>query len=742
MIRKYNEEAVFAGTAAFILPVVLLVLASGGSSDSLMFAIDTEADALVHIRQLFSMGRIYIPGALSDILTCHFYPSFILAALIGGFIGRIVLIVSFYLRFELLSLGMYLFMQKHIKLTPFMSALMGVTYSISTISLIASVNPQLINVMAVMPFALCAIDNAMRRGKKIDLWLAALVISLFACGGFFGIVAGLIFTASSTWLLKQLLGEGKVSLVVKAYLIGLIGQFPVLIPVLMGGMPTINIKEEFMGSTVTFKFFDFLTTTLDGTPFYVPVKGSYAAFAVSILVLMLTVLFFLNSTIPWKAKISGIILLIVIPVSASWTLLNAILSVYGNTSTGVVSRLSVLAVLVMIMAGVSLRNINNCSRNAIFGSMAFVFALILISNSTSAGEVTRSVFCLWFSAGAAIFWCVYFLTSIEGKIKPVKVLAVIGAVGIMINIWHSFSVMTLGGSLPSICPEDSASYSAFTVESNEPIPLYNDNAEYICVQSDLRQIASEMDIQGLMNVVSNAALLDDAFTQADSFAVFTDGVSERGNGNYMALTPNLPYELLVRCENMDPNSHYYVYSSFTGENILTETYSGINNIHNLTGPYVKELDFLTDSVTLRQTGNNPPDNSFFTVWRADAEVIDALRQKVIPLNDFGGEVESEVRLTMAGYVTVITSVPYNSGYYFDVDSEGGSLSNDTFNFGGKLATVFDSRGASDITFRIGAPCAEVVIALIVWVLSSAVVIYNIFKYRKDVKVESHAEQNG
>ena len=742
MRQRINEDLLFTCAVAFFLPVLVLLIIISRASDDFLSSILTQYADIDYIRATFNSGSIFVPEAILDILTRRFYPSFLICLLIGGSFGKFLLHIFFYARFGLLSLGMHLFVTRHVKTETCWGLVLGLAYSLSSVCLITSVNPQILNVMIVMPFALCASDNLVRKARRVDFWIAVAAFSAFMTGGFAGIITGILFVLSTTWLFKGLSQDKKVFPLIKAMFLSVIAELPVIIPVLTAGMNFIDIKEEFFGSTVTFKFFDLLMTVLDGTPMSVPVEGSYLAMSMSVFVIMLVVLFFLNGTIPFKAKLAGIVLIVLIPASSSWSLLSSVLSVYGDAGSGAAARLGMLCVLLFVMAAVSLRNITNCSRNGIFGAFAFVAAVLVISNSSSASEVSRSVFNLWYSAGVAVLWCVILLVLNGGEEKLSKIFALIAVVGISLNVWYTFSVSSFGGEISSLRPYESDDRAELTVEIRGGFPLYRGQNEFIGVRSDLRQIASERVYPELMNLMANASCLEDIFEKADAFAVFNEGVVDEGEGKFYASSVGAPYEVLIRCENLDMSSNYIVFSSFPGSNSLTESYMGSDYSNVYEDAYVKELTLPADAVTLRQTGLAPSETSELTLWRANSEVMGRLEGMMGQMNGFSGIVSGSDTLTSSGYMTIITSVPYSSNYDIRVANANGTMSSETFNYAGKLAVAFNNQSTSDISFKISAPFTLPLISAGIWCLSSIGVIYNIVRNKKDFKVDLNAEQDG
>ena len=91
-----------------------------------------------------------------------------------------------------------------------------------------------------------------------------------------------------------------------------------------------------------------------------------------------------------------------------------------------------------------------------------------------------------------------------------------------------------------------------------------------------------------------------------------------------------------------------------------------------------------------------------------------------------------------GFVTVVTSVVYSSGYDISITGPEGRVSSETFSYAGKLAVTFNASGSYDYMVRIGASYVITIVTLSIWVLSSAIVVYNILKNRKTDRVVPNA----
>ena len=726
--RRLNSDEFFWLFAAFFIPCVILMLSLNKAPDLLFSSVTRQMRDIEQMKGLLSQGRIFYSDFLCDILTRRFYPSFILCLLIGGRLGSFLLRIFFYFRFGLLSAGVYRFSSEHVKNSKHWSALLSVACAVSAVSLVASTNPQVFNVMIVMPYVAASVDDLLRNDSKINYWKTVVCFSMFITGGIYGILTGLIFTVCVVFFFKSLIGQVKVRRAFMAYGVSLICMLPVFIPLAFAGLKFIDIGQEFTNSHVSFKCFDLLTSMLDGSVIEIPLPGINPVMSMTILVMMLVLLFFLNRSIPFKAKACAVLMIVLIPVSASWTLLSAILSVVGNPGTAEFSRFTALCIVLFLMAAISLRNITNLKSSDIYISVFSILALITVANSSSSGEVSRSIFNLWYSGGAAIFWGICFLLFLSDKKKAVNVFVALGAAGIAINTMYSLSVSTMYGNISSISPYSSADPKFdIIVESDDYLPLAGDFSECINVEADLREGIDQLTVPAIYNVISRNSVLGELFEQADAFTVFASGVNEMVPGLYSVNVPGDSTEVLLRAEGMDPGSAYYLYSSFGGQVTLTEQYSETDVESTFTGSYFKQIRRGTSDVNLRQVTSPSESSACLSLWRVNDSVLNELIDRVVPMNRYDAVIEGPNPASMPGYNTIVTSVSYSDNYRIRVKGPDGNVSCDTFDMGGKLAGVYYSDGISDYQIRITSDNSVAIVSIIVWILCSGVVIYNVVR---------------
>ena len=732
MRKRINADAVFAAETALSLPVIIILIFVSRASAGFISAIGDQADAVESLRQRISDGSIFIPSVITDILTGHFYPSFILALILGGRAAQAVLYIAFYLRFGLLSLGMYIFCAGKIRMSRLMSLAFGLAYSFCALSIAACLEPLLMNILTVMPFAAFAADTVMRTGSRRSVWLAAGIYACFASGGFYGILAGIVFVLSVYWFYKGLMSEPFMWPAFKALLMSAAFCIPVLLPVFSRGIALIDIKEAVKNSAVTYKFFDMLVSMLDGASVNVRSQGHLPVMSLSVLILMAVLLFFFNRNIPFRARFTGFLLIILLPLSVSWSLMSELLSVSGSRAVPDFSRMCVLCMLLFIMAAIGLKNARNIPRSPIYGAVFAVLALTVISNASASSEVSRSAFCLRFSFAAAVFWGIFLLLMQGARINMtgLRIFTVIGMAGLVVNFVYSLGVSDLSGSfgVPSVNgPRD----NGINMAVDDVIPLYRGLDEAVVIPKDMRDDGADS-FPGLINKLSEEASGEPLLEPASFFTVFTEGVSESLHGKYLASVPGASCEILVRCENMDPSSRYILFSSFSGMYSVTETYPGIERACDQEGPFARLLEERYGAVTVRQIGAAPAEESELSVWRVDPEALGLLSSRLTGTGPEGGTVSSS---GSSGYTTIITSIDYSDDFDVDIKGPDGRVSGDVFDYAGKLAVVFRSSGEAEYDFKVVSDAVIPAISVFLWVLSFAAVMYNVtVSDKKAVKV--------
>ena len=701
---------------------------SDGISVYFFKSIDSQIEDITRLRHSFNQGRVYFHDCLADIITGHLYPSFILALIFGGKVASLIIKIFFYIRFGLLAFSMHILCSRSFKLEPLWASLLSLAYAFSSLGLASGNNPLLMNLMIILPLITVQADSVIRDSSAKAFWRAVLVFSLLIGTGLQGIITGLLYLVAIMWILSCLVSGSDYLRGLGAAGLTIIPALLVIVPSVSSGLRTINIVSAFKDGHVEYTTFDLLTSFLDGVAITLPPDSQFAPVGLSILVLVLVLLFFINSRIPFKARISAFVVIVLYLVSCASSTLRTILSVYGFEEAGAFMRMEAMSVLLFVMACVSFKNLSLIKREQYYTVAFSLLALIVISNVGSASEVTRSSFYLYFSAAAVIFWCTFLREDfISDKRKAIAIVC-IGAIGLTVNLYQVLKISGFSGNLSLMAPYSSnVSDNQLATVPYDMIPLCGANNEFIAVEQDLRS-EEELIYPEVMNTISNSLFLQDVYDYTDSFCVFSSGVIDNGLGTYSVVTPLSPIEILIRCEGMNPNASYYIYSSFKGNTSYSQSVASEDIVIDHQGPFMSSIN-RGNSATLRLAGD--PENQFghFSVWEENSNSMSDLRSHIKVMDDYSFVVEDNPMSRIPNLITVVTSVPYSQRYNVEVKDSSGIINCEVVNICGKLSFVYQGDGVSDYSVRLKTAYGPLAFAISVWFISLAVVIYNICEKR-------------
>ncbi|MCQ2515996.1 MAG: YfhO family protein, partial [Saccharofermentans sp.] len=606
MKKKSNNPIIWGGTAFLVSSLIMflvvrLISISFGMSAQFFCSIESQLDDIRELRGALSHGRIYIHDCIADILTDHLYPSFILALLFGGKVSEFLIELFFYLRFGFMALSINWLLVNNFRLNKWWALILSQAYALSSLSLASCTNPLLMNLMIIMPMIASATETLVREQTPKSFLKSTLVFSLLMTAGIQGIVTGVIFIFALLFLLSALVPNARITKGFISLGLSIIPMMLVIIPTVASGMNFINILSAFKLGHVFYTTFDLLTSFLDGVAIVLPPYSSFVPVGLSILVFILVLFFFMNGGIPFKAKFTSLIIIILFLVSCCSSTLSTILSVFGYESAGAFMRMSALSVILFILACISIKNIDSINEKDSYKVTFILISLICISNVSSASEVIRSPYYLYFSALVIVLWGIVLRKEVlNDNLKQIAIVC-IGIIGLTVNLFHTLIISSFMGELSTIKPyEHSSSMSHLTTSSQDMIPLCGNDSEFIVVEQDLRS-NNAISYPEVLNSISNGLFLQDLYSNTDTFCVFSSGVIMSDDGYYSVVVPSNPIEILIRCEEMNPNANYYVCSSFIGNTSLSETISGEDVISEYTSPFMRKINRGL-STTLRLVG--------------------------------------------------------------------------------------------------------------------------------------------
>lgn len=700
------------------------ISSSEGISVFFLESIESQLRDINELRSTFNRGRIFIPEAFCDILTDHLYPSFILGLLFAK-ASDIIIKVFFYLRFGLCAFTLNLLCTKTFKLDYLWASILSLAYAFSSISLAASKNPLLLNFVIVLPLIAISSEEALRKKSPQSFWKACFSFSLLCATGFLGIINGIIFVLLFMWILKGLVPNSSFKAGLLSLGVSIIPMMLVILPTIVSGLRRINIVSAFKNGNVPYTTFDLFTSFFDGIAITLPPDAKFAPMGLSLLVLVLVLLFFFNDAIPFKGKQNAFFSIVILLVSCASSTVSEILSVFGYETSGAFMRQVALGVILMVLACISVKNINLLNRNKTYLAAFILLAVICISNVGSASEVSKTSFYLYFSASAVIYWCSCLCTDILKDYRKLILVIMIGVIGLCLNLYQVLKVSSFAGSLETpVAYEMSSSKTNLDTISDDLIPLCG-NDEYIAVDEDLRT-NSVIYFPELINRMSNSLLLQDVYTNANAFCVFSSGVIDNGDSTYSAITIPTPVEILVRCEGMNPGSDYFVYSSFMGDTAYVDETSGDGLPLEFTSPFMRKLNKGL-STTLRFMGEPTNQTGSFSIWQENKDAMEEFKSHINNMDDYSFMVNDNPMSRLPNLVTVMTSIPYSSRYGVDVYCNESQVDASIVNICGKLAIVYQGDGVSDYSVRINSSYTVLLISISLWLIAMSVITYKMIK---------------
>ncbi|MBR6484018.1 MAG: YfhO family protein, partial [Clostridiales bacterium] len=487
-----------------------------------------EGDTLVH------------PEAWRTLISDHFDIFTLLILPFDTEVSVRILKASMFIRFGLAAASMALFLEKTSKNSRLSVLLLSVVYGLSGIGAVSALDIRLLNFMIVIP-AVCLFVRklAVSEDRKF-IFLTAFSFGILFSTGISGLVTGLplavAFSLFVSFSFSKTAYETLVNVMktlLSAAMGGLMALLPLVCQIGCAGK-TVDVKAAFKDTDVRGVLFDFLTDLTDGKPFDASSAINTPSFGTGMIVLFLLVLFFVNTKIPFGLRAFSGVAFLVYYLSGAVSSADRILSVFENSGSFLWSRYICLLFLMLVAADMSLEKIRSVEKEAVILSMFLVLGIIILSNS-SASDVSPSIFSLYFSAAAVIFWCAVVLRAREGNGKLPARAVYIGLAGIIFNYFFCLGPSDFSGS--GILFEGSFASgedSAFNIvlPENETFPLFGTSERdlYLVAEGNLSEDLEGKSLPELMNLID-----ENAFYKIPARTINLDNAEEPVPGLYTTL---------------------------------------------------------------------------------------------------------------------------------------------------------------------------------------------------------------
>lgn len=673
---------------------------------------DKDLRDSIEVREAFSGSDSQSKmSAFKLILTEHMSVVFIIAALLGPSAAPDILKIFFFLRFGLAGATSFNLFRKHIGLKNDPALLLAVVYSVSSFSVFyASLNTSLINGLIMMPLLLSSIDGY---NRGADLRSGLIAVSMFALtavsgiGGLMGcvpvcLISGMFMLLSDRRKRSSHVLKGVLKLVIAAAAGVMISAFAV-IPMVSILSPCDDIKEIFRNGNVRFFMIDFLYGMLDGNVSGSSISEHMPVTGIFVITVMLLMLFFANRMIPLRAKAFAGIVMLLLYASVAYSPLDIILSGGRSSSVITYSRIMALLCFMLLLAAISLRNIQAVRSGTVYLAAFLMIGLIVIESS-SASETSPNIFSKMFSALAVVFWCSVFVYMIS-KAREIPAGAVTAALfGIFFNVFFCLGPAGFAtGDLTSSSGDiTDPSADQILLREGEVFPIFaEDEQSYLVLSSYIRDSIKDADIAQKINIVSGAAMLDTVFYEIDSESVYLKDMTDVGAGRYRPEQPGVRGEITIRSTLPNEYSRYFVVSMFEGDQFVTESYPDHDLTVSFGGPFMFELSPSgVDAYIKLSAASDDTDDTGFRVYMLSGSGLAELMDSSGTIEDGIIDLSEDRIAGTSGGKTVVTSLPYDPSYRIRYESNGKTRYAETFDICGKLAFSFEHEADDSLKFDV------------------------------------------
>lgn len=666
-------------------PITTLTLRHFEFDNSFYKGIEKDANDLAVLKKSLSTGNsFYTNDFIREIMLFHMDIVFLLGLVFGKLDFYVVFVAAFILKFGLMGGVTALFLRKALKLQIVPTILLSVAYSVSGIFMAVSINTAMVNMMLIFPITLLFILNFAREGGKRGFALAVTSVILLATTGVYGITTGLTAVLLVAFIMVVGTRNANLRSYVRIFISWIMGVFAsaiIIVPSLFGGYFTSNAKSAFINGKMNYTFFDALYRFMDGNIIGGSASSKFPAVGISLLVVILLILFFINESIPYRFKLFSGVALLLSYISVSYSALNEMIMFKGAADYSFAySRILVLSFFVIVLAAISFRNISSLKKGEIYGAVFAVIIFIILSNSSKT-EVVHGTVSLYLSGLSAIVSGCLLISCLNKKVKASY--ALMAATFVLISINAMFCLA------PSNFPSKDLVVSNLfdsMAEEKESFIFTDSNDQYIISSADISRSIVTASPYEQVNMLGSSLFLDDVFTPCECYPVYYSGVIELGDNKYGANDTSDKCMLNIRINKNNKDDICYLSSSYIGGCTLRLVYDDYEKEYYFDGPFLFRMDNSEESFVAALDFSGTYLGTFelkAVVLNMDA--ADALKACVRDISNQEINLSSNSSMMYMGTKSVLTSLRYSPKFEVIYTKDGEIFEAETFNFDGYLA---------------------------------------------------------
>lgn len=709
-----------------------LTLRSSVTNTGIMDGISSSAEDAGTIAGFLSgSGNISGAGAWS-LLSGNNFDLFFIVSIVFPSAARVILTAGMFIRFGLACSFTYYLCCAHIGLGRTFSAILGFSYAFSAQLLLTAQFVSIGNLAVLLPCFMAVCDSFLRRRNVRTFAFLSVVSCLIISSGTCGRLSGIPFMIAASILISAGLYDSFRSIAAafgicfSGILTGLVMSGFVLVPVLCGSRAAVDFPELIGDSKENYTMFDFFTRM------FCLKSGNMSSvnpplFYIGMITITALVIFFINSRIPFRVKITVSVLFVLYFVSCASSVARAVTAL-GLTRPAIVSsRLVCLGALLIFTAALSLRNLYSL-KSFVFYAAAIIPVSFLIVSVNSSSDTTVSAQCRISSFIVLIAWAFVLKCYSEGRLgrKSNISLLVIYVTLIGINSFFVICNNDISSDSVNMAFENSDGNDDDSVQIDPSFDLSvfsaSDNLKYLLLSSDLSGFNGSTSYIDSVNAAGGAALAGNIFEKQEYTLTNCTGVMNNGMNNYSF--PEGLGEIGLRV-NVLPDTRLYVFSGVDRPVTLSSDSLYFGDQKEYDGPFLSLVDTVGEADIALEMNCEPGDSGDISVQLLNERNCDALNSVTgqAASNDFTFDYD-DVPGWESGNKTIVFSLPYASDYFVRVNGKKVR----TFEFAGRLAAVVavsEQTAEYEVSIDrtvpgIGAGIAATVLSLSFIVLLSAV----------------------
>ncbi|SCW36443.1 membrane protein YfhO [Ruminococcaceae bacterium YRB3002] len=715
-LAKSRYGNIIAPVLALLLPVIIMAAAfmiaqvppgkilpveatlrRNPMDEDVICAVTESREAASEIREeLASPNSLVRQKGIDTLLAEYMDLFFLLALMTGDKAGGVILFAAYFLRFGLASIAMYYLLKNRIRAGKYFSVMLSVFYACSSIAFLAAGAIQVMNLLILFPLAFAAMDRMIATDDNVVYLRLVLIFALIFISGMPGIICGsvCILMYSFVAAIMRYRTAGNVLASVCRILAAVIPGFMVSGMVSIPAMLSLDIQqrgtEVFSDAAVEYKLFDFLASASSGMA-QNSQDGTCHAIYIGIITLVLIIIMFINPNIPVRIKAVTGIVAVICHILTAYSAFNSLIPFADSSTCYPAALLSGLAVVLVIAAAISVKNIRNAGRGVIYGGGLSVIVLMVIANSSENvyGYMNYQLFMTFISAVGVTVFLLHIAEN--GSRKTGIIYGVLSCIVLTSNMSYVYmmSDMRPEDYRPVVYADGDCDTPELSTDAE--LSFLTSRDRYLILDSGSAPSEEGRDVPSIINEMCDDMGIDHVFLPVGTSEIMNIGFVKGEDGRFRICEEDSE---MIRGVSLLSEERLFFGSGLNAPVHMSELNFNISDLpidRKFDGPFLYELTNTTGTFEISMRGDPTGANQgYMELYRLDEDALDVF-------NGMSFDIAAENRVTGGGAKTLLTGVRYSE----DIKISVGGTQVAVYEYLGRTAFTIpsDLEGVLEISSR-------------------------------------------